>query len=290
MTLLEIRSHFLRDLSSRYPEEEIRSIFARLTGYRMGLSGARLSLELPAEVTEEDRSYLEDALERLCKAEPVQYVLGHEWFLGECFQLNSETLIPRPETEELVLWIAETLKGEHPQRILDAGTGSGCIALSLKRLLGEARVFGADLSTLALEAAVSNAKAQNTEVDFFQADLLDPSWLKAFEDRPGSGLLDVLVSNPPYVRELEKEAMHANVLEHEPHTALFVPDHDPLLFYRVLAESGQHLLKPRAWFFAEINQYLGRETADLLEQLGYEEVTLREDFRGNTRMIRARKR
>ena len=190
-------------------------------------------------------------------------------------------LIPRPETEELVQWILESDLKTEPI-ILDIGTGSGCIALALKSNIPAAKVYGVDFSKEALKTAAQNGKENNLEVDFLQADILN--WEQKSWNRP-----DLIVSNPPYVRELEKEKMQSNVLDYEPETALFVSDSDPLLFYRRIAEFALKYLNPNGDLFFEINENLGNETLKMLELMGFQNCTIKADLFGKERMLRCRK-
>lgn len=231
--------------------------------------------------------------QRLSQGEPVQYVLGYEYFMGEKFQVNPDVLIPRPETSELVDWIVENYVEKSREtvekpvyNILDIGTGSGCIAISLARLINNSTVFAFDISTGALKTAKANAEAQNIKnIQFCQVDILNTE--NSAYSHPDVDKFDVIVSNPPYVMNNEKKGMDKNVLEHEPHLALFVPDDDPLLFYRVIAKYGKSHLREGGKLYFEINQALGKETCQLLEDSGYSNVELRQDMFGKDRMVSA---
>lgn len=227
------------------------------------------------------RTKLSLIAERLLTNEPLQYVLNESWFCGYRFYVDENVLIPRPETEELVEWVISNCKfpvGE--LRITDIGTGSGCIAISLKRKLRKAEVLGVDLSTGALQVAQRNADTLGVDVQFRQCDFLDHStW-------PSLPLSDIIVSNPPYIPEQDKSTMHPNVLEYEPHMALFVPDDDALLFYKALAEFGKTNLKPGGSIFMEIHEDLGPLCVDLFSREGYN-VELKKDLQQKDRMIRA---
>ena len=228
-------------------------------------------------LTAEQETLLDNAIERLKKQEPIQYILGYSDFCGLRFKVTPATLIPRPETSELVEWIASEAAGR--ESILDIGTGSGCIAVSLAHKMPQSKVTAWDISHEALAIAAENSKANGCVVTFEQVDIL------AYE--PTGEQFDIIVSNPPYIKENEKEAMHANVLDWEPHTALFVPNNDPLLFYRTIAEKGLTLLKPGGSLYFEINRAHGKDTVDMLAALGYTSIELRKDFADNDRMIRA---
>ena len=216
---------------------------------------------------------------RLLKAgHPIQYILGMTEFDGLVFRLNRHTLIPRPETTELVHWVASSLQSG--QSVLDIGTGSGCIAVSLAYRCPGIKVSALDISPEAIQIAHHNASLHPVNIDFILGDILqyeNYSW----------GEYDVIVSNPPYIRESEQTGMEARVLEHEPHLALFVPDHDPLLFYRKIAEFGKKHLKKEGCLYFEINEALGKETIALLESYAYRNIELKKDFAGKDRMIRA---
>lgn len=231
--------------------------------------------------SENDRGRLEDILNRLRDYEPLQYVLGKAEFGGLSFEVTPDVLIPRPETLELVEWITADCQGTEGVRILDIGTGSGCIPVTLYKRLEAYRpqVASWDVSEKALEVAGRNAAANGAVVTFCCQDVLSES-LPETE-------VDVLVSNPPYIAEKEKASMERNVLDWEPGLALFVPDDDPLLFYRRIAEAGLRILSPGGRLYYEINRAYGKETVALLERLGYTEVELRKDLSGNDRMVKA---
>lgn len=231
--------------------------------------------------SENDRDRLEDILNRLRDYEPLQYVLGKAEFGGLSFEVTPDVLIPRPETLELVEWITADCQGTEGVRILDIGTGSGCIPVTLYKRLEAYRpqVASWDISEKALEVAGRNAVANGAVVTFCCQDVLSES-LPETE-------VDVLVSNPPYIAEKEKASMERNVLDWEPGLALFVPDDDPLLFYRKIAEAGLRILSPKGRLYYEINRAYGKETVELLERLGYTEVELRKDLSGNDRMVKA---
>lgn len=231
--------------------------------------------------SENDRDRLEDILNRLRDYEPLQYVLGKAEFGGLSFEVTPDVLIPRPETLELVEWITADCQGTEGVRILDIGTGSGCIPVTLYKRLEAYRpqVASWDISEKALEVAGRNAVANGAVVAFCCQDVLSES-LPETE-------VDVLVSNPPYIAEKEKASMERNVLDWEPGLALFVPDDDPLLFYRRIAEAGLRILSPKGRLYYEINRAYGKETVELLERLGYTEVELRKDLSGNDRMVKA---
>jgi len=233
------------------------------------------------EITKSDIIRWENVLTELKKQKPIQYILGETAFYGMRFTVNGDTLIPRPETEELVeLIIKEKAKDKRQQarvKILDIGTGSGCIAISLAKNITNAQVFAIDVSAKALVIAKKNAQLNTVNVTFIQKNILETADLEQ--------QFDIIVSNPPYVRMLEKAEINPNVLQYEPHLALFVEDNDALLFYRKIAELAKINLSENGSLYFEINQYLGKETVELLMNLGFKNIELRKDIYGNNRMI-----
>ncbi|HEU0226436.1 MAG TPA: peptide chain release factor N(5)-glutamine methyltransferase [Arachidicoccus soli] len=224
-------------------------------------------------------SLLERYTDQLLQNRPVQYVLGEAHFSGLTFFVNEKVLIPRPETEELVLWITENI-GQNPYSVLDIGTGSGCIAVSLKNRMPNCKISALDISYEALNIAQQNAQDNDVEVDFLEADILNESTWNSF------GEYNCIVSNPPYITKSEQELMNANVLNYEPHTALFVPNNEPLLFYeRIALFAQQHLLKDGYLFF-EINENLGLKTVRLLQEKGFKNIELKKDLQGKDRMVK----
>lgn len=278
MNLQELKQYFGRELDQHYPITEWETFYQWLVEERLGLDRMGINLQREMQVAEEDLGFFERAIQRLQTHEPIQYILGHTEFYGLKLQVNSHTLIPRPETEDLVDWIGNDWRGKDGC-ILDLGTGSGCIALALAKELPQMTVAGLDRSAAALMVARANASNLELKVDFFEADIRTVSLVRKY---------DVLVSNPPYVRELERAQMKPNVLEHEPEQALFVSNDDPLLFYRYLGQLGLQSLAPNGALYLEINEYLGKETVALLRELGYQQVELRPDLFGKDRMIKAR--
>lgn len=228
--------------------------------------------------SEAEQMQLQTFVDRLRRGEPLQYLLGTQNFCGHTFRVTPDVLIPRPETEELIPLTLQALSGCEAPTVLDAGTGSGCIALTLKLEMPAAKVWALDVSEAALSVARQNARQLRAGVSFVRADLLRPDTLPAVE-------LDALVSNPPYVMESERQAMDARVEAFEPQQALFVPDDDPLLFYRALALWGQRVLRRGAFALMEINSALGNETAALFEAGGYRHVEVRKDSYGKNRFV-----
>jgi release factor glutamine methyltransferase len=235
-----------------------------------------------------EEANLMDILNRLLKHEPMQYILGNAWFYGNKFIVTPDTLIPRSETEELVELILNTvandkdLAGLNP-KIIDIGTGSGCIAISLKLNLPYADVWALDKSSAALAIAKQNAKELNAQIQFIEDDILNINQAETVQ------VLDIIVSNPPYILENEQENMHENVLAFEPHQALFVANNQPLLFYEAIANYALKYLKTNGYLFFEINQQYGNQTVNMLQEKGFSDIKLLQDINGNDRMIWARK-
>ena len=264
-----------------YPDSEALSLAKMLLVEAFGFSTLELYGGKDKEISGNRRGDLDKMLSRLQKNEPIQYVLGKETFCGLNFEVDSNVLIPRPETRELVEWIVADRKSSASSHILDIGTGSGCISISLAKFLQGSKVEAWDISQGALDVARRNAQRNGVEVLFRHQDVLDAL--------PGGAIYDVIVSNPPYIAEKEKLDMDANVLDWEPSTALFVPDADPLLFYRKIAELGLSMLKTGGALYFEINRSYGQETIRMLDALNYSQIELRKDEWGNDRMIKAYK-
>ncbi len=274
-----VESLFTQQLSSLYSPSECKELARQCLQSLLQCDFAHLLLQSPLSLSSAQQSVLQGWLSRLAQSEPIQYVLGSSLFCDLSFQVNAKVLIPRPETAELVSWIASSCP--QASSILDVGTGSGCIAVSLAHLLPAAKVSAVDVSEGALSVARSNAERNHCSVSFSQTDILSPNPL------PLSAHFSVIVSNPPYVCQSEKKAMEANVLNFEPSLALFVPDADPLLFYRTIAQLAlTHLERPGHLFF-EINERFGSDMVSLLNQLGFAQITLRNDFYGKNRMVAA---
>ena len=269
----QIAQSIKEKLGSIYPAGEVTALTRIIATELLGVPQMAFYLKDEITLTAGQQTLLGNAIERLKKQEPIQYILGYSDFCGLRFKVTPATLIPRPETGELVEWIAAEAAGN--ESILDIGTGSGCIAVSLAHMLPQSKVTAWDISADALAVAAENSKANGCDVTFKQVDILT--------HEPTGEQFDVIVSNPPYIKENEKEAMHSNVLDWEPHTALFVPDSDPLLFYRTIAQKGLPLLKPGGRLYFEINRAHGKETIEMLEALGYTCIELRKDFADNDR-------
>ncbi|EIA08926.1 peptide chain release factor N(5)-glutamine methyltransferase [Flavobacterium frigoris] len=282
MKIKQYRDLFTKTLSPIHGEGEAESFFYLILEANHRLKRIDLALQPDMEFSETEILIWNTLVEQLKLEIPIQYLLGVTSFYGLDFEVNSSVLIPRPETEELVEWILESQKsisGSDKLRILDIGTGSGCIAISLAKNIPQAQVFAIDVSQQALATAKKNAETNKVEVIFIKQNILQTDDLNQ--------QFDVLVSNPPYVRNLEKQEIKKNVLDNEPHLALFVDDNDALIFYRKIAELAQKNLIPNGLLFFEINQYLGEETVSLLAEVGFKNIELRKDIYGNDRMIKA---
>jgi release factor glutamine methyltransferase len=274
-------------LSTVYDQQEIDSIKYLVLSDISDLSKVQLRAFQDTELSDEASVKLQNIITQLQTGEPVQYILGHTEFYGLPFKVNPSVLIPRPETEELVEWVikeSQELRIENQESIsiLDIGTGSGCIPITLKKHLPQTQIAGLDISPTALTTAKQNAKLNEVDVEFIEADILNPTYNPQLATRN-----TIIISNPPYVTEHEKRDMHQNVLNHEPHTALFVPDTDPLLFYRAIADFALEHLQTDGLLFFEINENLGKETVELLADKGFKNIELRQDMRGKDRMIKA---
>ncbi len=280
MKIKEYRNLFANELSPIYDKEEVDSFFYLILEKLNNLKRVDLALQPELHFTLNDIENWNKILEKLKEEIPIQYCLGSTQFYELEFEVNENVLIPRPETEELVDWILSNLKNNNSSnqvKIVDIGTGSGCIAISLAKNIPNAVVYAIDVSEKAIETAKINAKKNGTTVTFIEEDILTTNDLnKTF---------DIIVSNPPYVRNLEKAEIKKNVLDQEPHLALFVDDTDALLFYRKIAALAQKNLASNGQLYFEINQYLGIETVTLLEKMNFRNIVLRKDIYGNDRMI-----
>lgn len=281
MLLREIKNIYHSELDAIYKQEEVDSFFYLVIGHYLDLERFVLAIKPHLAVTKAEEQPLFEALGQLKLEKPIQYILGSTEFMDLEFKVNENVLIPRPETEELVRWIIDDFEliENREINILDIGTGSGCIAIALAKYLKNVRVHALDISEKALEVARENASLNKVEVGFIEANILK---LEYFEDK-----YDIIVSNPPYVRKLEKAQMKSNVIENEPELALFVEDKDPLAFYRKISEFAKSNLKKGGCLYFEINQYLGKETKALLENDFYK-VELHIDMFGNDRMLKCK--
>lgn len=280
MKIKEYKINFVNSLLPFYEQMEAESFFYLILENRHQLRRIDLALDADKEFSEAEISNWNFILEKLKTQIPIQYILGTTHFYGSEFIVDENVLIPRPETEELVDWIVKLntkLSKKKDLKILDIGTGSGCIAISLAKNILNSAVFAVDVSEKALAVAEKNATLNKVTVTFLQKNILETNHLDQ--------KFDIIVSNPPYVRNIEKAEIKPNVLDNEPHLALFVPDNDPLIFYKKIAELAAANLNTNGQLFFEINQYLGKETQDLLESLGLKNIELRKDIYGNDRMI-----
>ena len=271
----------LRDL---YPSSEVSSLVRLIMERVCNIQPHHFLFCKDKELPESEKSRIHDIVERLKQMEPIQYILGTADFYSLQFEVDPSVLIPRPETEELVEQVILD-NADQKIKILDIGTGSGCIAVTLRKHLKKASVIATDISAEALATARRNAKRNNTTVTFIQTDILDPE--KAEMDIPF--ILDVIVSNPPYIKEEEKKDMERNVLDYEPHLALFVPDNDPLLYYWHIAHFGKKKLRRNGHLYFEINAACGNMVVEMLEEEGYKNIELIQDLSGKDRIIKARK-
>lgn len=293
MLLKNYKTTFLKELSPVYDEQEIESFFYLVLESFHHKKRIDLALNPEMEMDALQLLRWESVLAELQKQKPIQYILGETEFYGLPFLVNENTLIPRPETEELVdLIIKNEGRGKREEgrvSIVDIGTGSGCIAISLAKNILNAEVFAIDISEKALATAQKNAEINTVKVNFINVDILNSNDLEqlATSNFQLPAKFDIIVSNPPYVRNLEKAEIKPNVLEYEPHLALFVEDTDALLFYRKIAQLAKKNLSLNGTLYFEINQYLGKETVQLLEDLGFSSIELKKDIYGNDRMISA---
>lgn len=281
MYLKEYKIQFIKELSSIYDEHEIDSFFYILLEAFHQMRRVDLAINQDIELDTMQLLQWETVLSQLIEQKPIQYILGETEFFGLPFYVNENTLIPRPETEELVDWIINESKVKSQKskvKILDIGTGTGCIAISLAKNLPNAEVYALDVSEKALAIATKNANRNEVEITFLNQSILETDDL--------GQQFDIIVSNPPYVRNLEKQEIKKNVLDFEPHLALFVEDDDALLFYRKISQLAQKNLSENGMLFFEINQYLGKEMTALLENYKFSSIELRKDIYGNDRMIR----
>lgn len=269
------------ELSGIYPDTEVSAMAKTLLTDVFHLSALDLYAGKDSDFSSENLSRIDDIIRRLKSYEPIQYIIGETSFYGLKFKVSPSVLIPRPETAELIDWIISDYKGISNVKILDIGTGSGCIPVSLASVMERPVVSAWDISYEALEIAKMNSVCNDVNISFSRVDVLG-------NDIPDINV-DVIVSNPPYIGESEKGNMERNVLDWEPEIALFVPDEEPLIFYRRIAELGLFVLSERGCLYFEINQLYGKETVEMLYSLGYKDVELRKDMSGNDRMIKARK-
>lgn len=283
MTVASIEKVFIEDLKGMYGPEEAGSIAWLVIGFVCKINRSQFLSNKNSELTEKELAVLHKLLTDLKKGIPVQYALGETEFYGFIFKVNPSVLIPRPETEELVDWVLKDAKAggydTDELTVLDIGTGSGCIPITIRKYFPNSVVSAMDISSAALETARDNALLNNVEVSFVQEDILNP--------KSSDSTYSIIISNPPYVTAAEKTQMHSNVVDYEPHNALFVPDDDALIFYKAIADFAILHLESNGALYLEINENLGLQTVSLLKIKGFSKVELRKDLRDRDRMIKA---
>jgi len=278
---MQVAKKLIHDkLSPLYSKQEIESISKLIFEKVSGFSRLQTYLNQNDTISPANLAQITEIVNRLIQFEPIQYILGDTEFYGLTLKVNPSVLIPRPETEELVDWIIHDNPPINPA-ILDIGTGSGCIPIALSKNLPGAEVEGWDISSEALMVARENAKINQVNIGFIYTDILN------LNSTDKQQKYDIIVSNPPYVMASEQLSMPKNVIEHEPHVALFVPDTDPLIFYRTIADFAINQLKPGGKLYFEINEQFGNETTNLLSTKGFKNIIVRNDINGKVRMVRA---
>ena len=270
-----------KELAGIYAKGEIESLIFLIFEKMKGYSRTQFLLAREEELNEDDLNEIGKIVARLKNREPIQYILGMTEFYGLPFHSVPGVLIPRPETEELVQWIIQENNSSEPF-ILDIGTGSGCIAVSLQKNIPQSTVLACDISSVCLETARRNSELNSVEVKVFEYNILNNTPETSFQK------LDIIVSNPPYIRETEKSLMEKNVLDHEPELALFVPDENPLIFYERIADFSRIHLKNKGRLYFEINEAFGTECCAMLQEKGFSEIVLKKDIHGKDRMIGCR--
>jgi release factor glutamine methyltransferase len=283
MNFKALKEQFVKDIRGGFSESEASFLFFMILDHMFNWKRSDYLAHLLKEVGDIKQNSFHEIVTELLAGKPIQYVLGETYFYGLKLIISPNVLIPRPETEELVDWILENNHGAgHTQElnVLDIGTGSGCIAISLKKKLESSSVFAIDISEGALEVARRNAKLNTVKVAFNKGDML------TYQDE---NEYDVIVSNPPYVRMKEQEEMNDNVLDYEPHVALFVSDDNPLVFYKAIAEFAISHLKSEGLLYFEINEYLGKEMVGMLKNKGFKNIILKKDMQDKDRMICCRR-
>jgi release factor glutamine methyltransferase len=303
-TVKDVSAAFRLELASLYDVREIDSLCMLVLTDITGATSAKIKAFPELELSLEQTETISNILTRLKTGEPVQYILGHTEFYGLQFKVNPFVLIPRPETEELVEWALSSWQSsvdswQQPHHILDIGTGSGCIAITLKKNIPSAQVSAIDISPEALQTAKENAELNEVEINFIKADILS---LKSETEHPkrrsplehNKKIIDrekfeIIISNPPYVTLHDKTQMHTNVTDFEPHTALFVPENDPLVFYKAIANFAATHLQKNGLLFFEINESYGKQIVELLNNKSFKNIELIKDISGKARMIKAMK-
>ena len=277
-----VKAYFKERLQDQFSESEMKAMLKVAICERLKLSSADYLLCDSNLLSESDLLYFRSIVKRLQNNEPFQYIVGQTEFFGLEMKCDARSLIPRPETEELVEWVMEVAASDIS--LIDYCTGSGCIALALKNQLPKATVYGTDVSKEALELSKENASSLNLDVSFIQHDALSDQLPSTLTEQS----IDIIVSNPPYIPELDKQEMQANVLDFEPHLALFVENDNALIFYKAIASQASKLLKKNGLLFFEIHERLALETKEAIEALGFVDVEIRKDLQGKDRMIKAR--
>jgi release factor glutamine methyltransferase len=281
-TIKDIRNYITGELKDIYPEKEVQSIFEIVISYTLGINRISILRDPGMKVSEEQIENITAICRELKEGKPVQYITGETTFYNCIINVNPSVLIPRPETEELADLVIKENRG-FTGNIIDIGTGSGCIAVALAANIPGASVSATDISVKALETAEKNAVRNNVKINFVHADIFDPEMAKAFN-------ADIIVSNPPYVMESEKMQMHTNVLDYEPHEALFVPDYDQLVFYRAIFDQSRIILNEGGRIYLEINEKSGFQLQKMMESYNYKEISLVRDINGKDRIIKGVKK
>jgi len=281
MLLSDIKSTFHSKLRPLYSSQEINNFFNLTAEYLLSYSKIQIHQNLYNNISPTIEKQTMQILNRLVTAEPIQYVLGKTKFYGLNLTADKRALIPRPETELLVDMLIRDLKEKNHLQMLDIGTGSGCIAIALAKSFPNAVVTAIDKSFKALELAKNNAQLNSAKINFIHDDILNPE--KDYT------IFDIIISNPPYIRDSERKFMHRNILEFEPSDALFVSDDDPMIFYRAIAKFAQNHLSPQGILYLELNEFLGRETDKVFSESGFKNVVLHTDLNNKCRFLTARK-
>ena len=275
----DIRNYYCEQLCSIYDKDESNAMILILLEHYFNIDRVKMTLEPNLRLSESEMLKIHFAVKDLLKSKPIQYIIGETEFCDLKFKVNENVLIPRPETSEMVGIIANSHQQSAVSKILDIGTGSGCIAISLAKAFPKSQVYAMDISEEALKVAKENAINHNVNVTFIQDDILTPTQTLTQTE------FDIIVSNPPYVRELEKSEMRDNVLKWEPHNALFVSDDDPLIFYRKILEFASTHLNDNGEVWFEINEFLGKEMTSLCRRFGFSDVKIFKDFRDKERFM-----
>ena len=283
-TVKQVSADFSGQLSAIYDANEVNSLCIMVLENVVNISSAKIKAFPETEISTTDSERITNILTRLATGEPIQYILGYTEFYGLTFKVNPSVLIPRPETEELVDWVISSVGSSELAvgKFLDIGTGSGCIPISLKKNLPNAQISAIDISPKALQTAKENADLNKVDINFIQEDILNPTLHSLLTTR-----YSLIISNPPYVTIDDKKLMHTNVTDFEPHTALFVPENDPLIFYKTIADFASTHLEKCGLLFFEINENYGKQIVELLNSKLFTNIELRKDMSGKDRMVKA---